>query len=249
MGVPDNDIYPERATRDHAKHVVGHLQSGEPVTGRPKLCPFEFLDRGLIEQPPKVSRGALGVGDAERYRGHRSIPSDVVASLISIRHVRASRRNFCRSALFERGHAAPASSASRTLRRYRLADLAWSPACVPKESWWDIKVYKPSPITTPLRTTRRRSPDLSQQPTPPDGVYIRIPQGPTPTTTYATTYARESTGTHGDLATSRPCEKPAGKGQTGPDGGPESPGAARYESEGRKFESCRARQVKPATRG
>src|SRR5918992_3007084 len=69
------------------------------------------------------------------------------------------------------------------------------------------------------------------------------------TTTYATTYGRGSTGMYGDLTTSYPHEKPADKGQTGPDGGPRKRGTARYESEGRRFESCRAHYKKPTFAG
>ena len=65
------------------------------------------------------------------------------------------------------------------------------------------------------------------------------------TTTYATTYGRGSTGTYGDLTTSYPYEKPADKGQTGSDGSPRTHRTYRYESVGRRFESCRARSQKP----
>jgi hypothetical protein len=66
------------------------------------------------------------------------------------------------------------------------------------------------------------------------------------TTTYATTYERGSTGIHKDLTTSPQSKKPADKGQTGPDGSLRKRGTARYESEGRRFESCRARYEIPA---
>ena len=61
------------------------------------------------------------------------------------------------------------------------------------------------------------------------------------TTTYATTYGRGSMGIHKDLTTSPQNKKLADKGQTGPNGGPRKRGTARYESKGRRFESCRAR--------
>jgi len=69
------------------------------------------------------------------------------------------------------------------------------------------------------------------------------------TTTYATTYGRGSTGIHKDLTTSPQSEKPADKGQTGSNGGPQERGTARYESEGRRFESCRAHYKKPTFAG
>jgi|SRR5215216_6257680 len=65
--------------------------------------------------------------------------------------------------------------------------------------------------------------------------------GLSPTTTYATTYGRVSTGIYRDLTEPRPSEKRINRDQTGPDGILLTHGTARYESEGRRFESCRAR--------
>jgi hypothetical protein len=56
-----------------------------------------------------------------------------------------------------------------------------------------------------------------------------------------TTYGHGSTGIHKDLTTSPQNKKPTDKGQTGSNGGLRKRGTARYESEGRTLESCRAR--------
>ena len=61
------------------------------------------------------------------------------------------------------------------------------------------------------------------------------------TNTYSTTYERGSKGIHKDLTTSPQYKKPADKGQMGSNGGPRTDRTYRYESEGRGFESCRAR--------
>lgn len=64
------------------------------------------------------------------------------------------------------------------------------------------------------------------------------------TTTYATTYGWVCTGVHGDLRMSSRSEKPVKRDQTGPDESLLIGGNTCYESEGRRFESCRARSQK-----
>ena len=56
-----------------------------------------------------------------------------------------------------------------------------------------------------------------------------------------TTYERGSTGIHNDLTTSPQNKKLADESQTGPNGSPRTHRTYRYESEGRRFESCLAR--------
>jgi hypothetical protein len=51
---------------------------------------------------------------------------------------------------------------------------------------------------------------------------------------------------YGDLTTSPQGKKPADKGQTGLNGSPRTHRTYRYESEGRRFESCRAHYKMPA---
>jgi hypothetical protein len=64
------------------------------------------------------------------------------------------------------------------------------------------------------------------------------------TTTYATTYGWVSTGIRRELMARPPSEKRLGREQTGPDGTKGKDGTSCYESEGRRFESCRACYIK-----
>jgi hypothetical protein len=60
-------------------------------------------------------------------------------------------------------------------------------------------------------------------------------------TTYATTYGWVSAGIRRELMAPSPSEKRTGRDQTGPDGTKGKHRTPSYESEGRRFESCRAR--------
>jgi hypothetical protein len=64
------------------------------------------------------------------------------------------------------------------------------------------------------------------------------------TTTYATTYGRVSAGIRRELMAPPQSEKRLGRDQTGPNGTKGKLWTPSYESEGRRFESCRARQRK-----